>query len=464
MSILPGTKAPWFSSVGFQDGNFLDISLSDFSADGKWIVLFFYPLDFGYITPSELMELESKRLVLEKMECKILAVSSDSILTHEQFASISPAFGGVHGIKFPLLEDKNSNISKMYGVNKEGAGHSFRAYFVIDSDEVVRARILGDLPVGLGMGEMVRQVKSLKLAVTSGVCVDGEGNSLGECSLKIEHSDEGKKTGLAMFQSDASYYNNYIIHNADMNAEYIKQSPVNIVTKAVVQEDTLGPITFKYTSVWSKSVVETPDTPQPTVVTNVGKTWQVKIPNHLQLMIYGGPLESKNYRLVELHAHWGGSEHLLDGQQMDGELHLVHYHIKYKDSKEAIMHEDGLAVVSIMLKIHPTESNEELDKIGEVLPQIKLKGQAAQTAEHVDLENILPMDKDYYTYSGSLTTPGFQECVTWVVLKEPVMVSKKLIDRMKELRFGGENSNKMMVNCRKTAPLGDRVVLRPSAK
>ena len=69
MSILPGTKAPWFSSVGFQDGNFLDISLSDFSADGKWLVLFFYPLDFGYITPSELMELESKRLVLEKMEC-----------------------------------------------------------------------------------------------------------------------------------------------------------------------------------------------------------------------------------------------------------------------------------------------------------------------------------------------------------------------------------------------------------
>ena len=92
MSILPGTKAPWFSSVGIQEGKFLDISLSDFSSAGEWLVLFFYPLDFGYITPSELMELEAKRKVLEEMKCKILAVSTDSVVIHEQFASINPGF------------------------------------------------------------------------------------------------------------------------------------------------------------------------------------------------------------------------------------------------------------------------------------------------------------------------------------------------------------------------------------
>ena len=140
MSILPGTKEPWFSSIGFQDGKFFDISLSDFSSSSKWLVLFFYPLDFGYITPSELLELETRRKDLEKMDCKILAVSSDSVVVHEQFASVNPGFGGVYGIKFPLLEDKNSNISKMYGVKKDGAGHSFRAYFIIDSDQVVRVR------------------------------------------------------------------------------------------------------------------------------------------------------------------------------------------------------------------------------------------------------------------------------------------------------------------------------------
>ena len=138
------------------------------------------------------------------------------------------------------------------------------------------------------------------------------------------------------------------------------------------------------------------------------------------------------------------------------------YHIKYKNLEDAVAYEGGLAVVAIMLKIHPREYNQEFEKIGEVLPQIKFEGQSAQTAEHVDLENILPVDRDYFTYNGSLTTPGFQEVVTWVVLKKPVMVSSRVMDMMKELRYGGESSYKIMVNCRKAASLGDRVVMSPN--
>ena len=207
MSILPGTKAPWFSSIGYQGDKFLDISLTDFSSSSKWLVLFFYPLDFGYITPSELLELEARRKELELMDCKILAVSSDSVVVHEQFASTNPGFGGVHGIKFPLMEDKNNSISRMYGVKKEGAGHSFRAYFVIDSDQIVRARVVGDLPVALGMDEMVRQVKAPKIAVT-GVCVDGEGNTIAIGDAKIQYKVADKKKVLSMFQSNSSCYNN----------------------------------------------------------------------------------------------------------------------------------------------------------------------------------------------------------------------------------------------------------------
>ena len=70
MSILPGTKAPWFSSVGFQDGKFYDISLTDFSSAGQWLLLFFYPVDFGYVSPSELLEMEAKRPELEKLGCR----------------------------------------------------------------------------------------------------------------------------------------------------------------------------------------------------------------------------------------------------------------------------------------------------------------------------------------------------------------------------------------------------------
>ena len=128
------------------------------------------------------------------------------------------------------------------------------------------------------------------------------------------------------------------------------------------------------------------------------------------------------------------------------------------------MHESAVAMVSVMLKINPTEHNEEIEKIGEILPQIKLRGQAAQTAEQVDLENILPKDKDYFTYLGSLTTPEFQENVVWMVLAEPVMVSKQVVDRMKELRYGGEESYKMTVNVRKMVPLEERKVFRPSAE
>ena len=101
---------------------------------------------------------------------------------------------------------------------------------------------------------------------------------------------------------------------------------------------------------------------------------------------------SRNY-LLDYTAHWGGSDHVADGQQMDGKLEMFHYHIQYKD----------WAVLFVM--IDPTEQNQKIQKIVEVFPLSKLKGQAAQTAEQVDLENILPKDKDYFTYLGSLLTP-----------------------------------------------------------
>merc|ERR1711990_877812 len=145
MSILPGNKAPWFSSIGFQENKFMDISINDYT--GKWLLLFFYPLDFGYVSPSELLELEARRPELESLNCSLLAVSQDSVVVHERFADLNPGFGGVFGIKFPLMEDKDGNISRLYGVDKAQAGHSFRAYFIIDPSQTVRARVGGDLPV-----------------------------------------------------------------------------------------------------------------------------------------------------------------------------------------------------------------------------------------------------------------------------------------------------------------------------
>merc|ERR1719500_87305 len=172
----------------------------------------------------------------------------------------------------------------------------------------------------------------------TGACVDGEGNMIADWNWKIKPKNKNavtkesmmQKMGLStMFQSNSSYYNN-VISDGKSQETWSKQSPVNISTISVVENKMFGPITFKYSSVWRNSLAETPNTPQPTVVTNTGITWEVKVPSHHQQMIYGGPLLSKNYRLDQYHAHWGRSEHTVDEEEMDGELQLVHHHIQYK--------------------------------------------------------------------------------------------------------------------------------------
>ena len=231
---------------------------------------------------------------------------------------------------------------------------------------------------------------------------------------------------------------------------------MNISNSKVEKDKMLGPIAFEYAAVHSNSMMATP---QPTVLINTGLSWEVKVPIHYQLMMYGGPLMS-NYRLDHYNAIWGGSEHVVDGQLMDGELQLFHHDIQYQDWTEAVMHENAVAVVSIMLKIDPVEHNAEIEKIGEILPQIKFKGQVAHTAEQVDLQNLLPMDREYLTYVGSIITSVIVENVVWMVLTSPIMVSKQAIDGMKELRDGGEESYKMTSNVRKMYAL-DREGFKP---
>ena len=101
INVLPGVQAPSFGGVAWCNG-WSDISLSDNIAKKNWTILFFYPLDFGYIAPSELMELENCRTELEGLKCNIVALSTDSAVTHEKFCSIQPRYGGVQGIEWFL--------------------------------------------------------------------------------------------------------------------------------------------------------------------------------------------------------------------------------------------------------------------------------------------------------------------------------------------------------------------------
>ena len=134
MSILPGTKAPWFSSIGFQENKFVDISLNDYT--GKWLILFFYPLDFGYSCPREHLDLEKHLPELELLNCRFTNTNPILIIAFIFHSSrllavaggrwhpYTLGYGGVFGAKFPLMEDKDGSISKLYTVDK--------AYFIID--------------------------------------------------------------------------------------------------------------------------------------------------------------------------------------------------------------------------------------------------------------------------------------------------------------------------------------------
>jgi carbonic anhydrase len=107
-------------------------------------------------------------------------------------------------------------------------------------------------------------------------------------------------------------------------------------------------------------------------VRNTGRCWQVTVPEALGAYITGGPLDSKQYRLVSVQAHWGRSEHSLEGAHLAGELQLVHANRKYSVAA-AYVHEDGLAIVSVLLERRAREkSNSELEKICRVLPLIQV--------------------------------------------------------------------------------------------
>ena len=163
--------------------------------------------------------------------------------------------------------------------------------------------------------------------------------------------------------------------------------------------------------------------------------------------------------------HWG-SEHAVEGHRYSGELQLVHYRKRYGGLGEAAGHAGGIAVVAVMLREDNESPNSEVEKIAEVLPSIELKGEQTQTAEVVRVEELLPEDRDYLTYHGSLTSPagpGLEEGVLWAVLTSPVGVSSRALARMTQLRHGGPGSARMVANNRCEPPAATAVSARTLA-
>jgi len=157
-ALWPGFSAPSFKApVVFSGGFTSEVDLQ--SLRGSYCLLIFYPMDFCYISPTELMVLDDNLEDFKQENCGVLAISTSSILSKTAFLSTDKEQGGVAGISFGLVVDKEGEIGSKYGVLREGSGYTYRAMVLLDKEGIIIFRSVSDLPVGLGISEALRILK-----------------------------------------------------------------------------------------------------------------------------------------------------------------------------------------------------------------------------------------------------------------------------------------------------------------
>ena len=169
MSVLVTKEAPEFAAQAVMpDGSFKELKLSEYR--GKYVVLFFYPLDFTFVCPTEIIAFSEAIEQFEKLNTQVLGVSVDSHFSHLAWRNTPRSEGGIGEIKYPLVADLNKQIASDYDVKLDG-GVALRGLFLIDKEGVVRHQVVNDLPLGRNVAEAVRMVEALQFFETNGeVC------------------------------------------------------------------------------------------------------------------------------------------------------------------------------------------------------------------------------------------------------------------------------------------------------
>ncbi len=154
-------KAPDFSATAVMpDNSFKEISLADYR--GKYVILFFYPLDFTFVCPTEIIAFDKHLEEFEKLGCQVIGASIDSQFSHWAWKSTPVEKGGIGNIRYPLVADITKKISADYGVLLEDGGVALRGLFLIDKDGVVRHEVVNDLGLGRSVEEALRVLKALQ--------------------------------------------------------------------------------------------------------------------------------------------------------------------------------------------------------------------------------------------------------------------------------------------------------------
>jgi peroxiredoxin (alkyl hydroperoxide reductase subunit C) len=163
MAMLQLTRpAPTFTAQALVGREFKPVSLEDFK--NKWVLLLFYPMDFTFVCPTELLGLSEKHAEFQQRECEVLGCSTDSVYSHLGWVKADPRLAN---LKYPLLADITKGIARSYGVLLEDEGIALRGAFLIDPEGVLRWMEVNDLNVGRNIDEILRVLDALK---TGGLC------------------------------------------------------------------------------------------------------------------------------------------------------------------------------------------------------------------------------------------------------------------------------------------------------
>ncbi len=199
MSVLVGQKAPDFSVPAvLGSGELVDKFNLHERIKGKYGLVFFYPLDFTFVCPSELIALDHRMEAFKDKNVEVIAVSIDSHFTHNAYRNTPVKSGGIGPVKFTLAADMTHAICKAYGVEHPVAGVALRGAFIIDLNGIVRSQIVNDLPIGRNVDELLRTIDAVQFFEEHGeVCPAGwqKGNAgmkaspNGVANYLAEHAD-----------------------------------------------------------------------------------------------------------------------------------------------------------------------------------------------------------------------------------------------------------------------------------
>ncbi len=169
MPQIVGRQAPDFSLEGVLNGRFATYRLSDYK--GKWVVLFFYPLDFTFVCPTEILAFSDRLGEFKKVGAEVLGASVDSKYSHLAWTEKRREEGGIKSLAYPLLEDLGKELAEEYGVLDEKGRVALRGLFIIDPDGVVQHATINNTSVGRSVDETLRVLQAFQFVREHGeVC------------------------------------------------------------------------------------------------------------------------------------------------------------------------------------------------------------------------------------------------------------------------------------------------------